>query len=184
MKKERGIALVFLLIILIIVITIVKANNNKNSLSMSELTSYYYSHTDKEYEEKLRGLKEEIDSLSFEELVTHYEEIVMQWKEEQRKYPIEYVDVNGANRSNKLYNNIILTVDIYYVPDDENMISKNRIYDEIIERLRNTPYGYYKINTIQINLYRSEIDTEEPYATRESITYWQNDIEKRVFVVE
>ena len=175
----------FLLLMFIILIVLLAQNGkqDENNYTMSNLKKFYYSHSDVEYEKKLKEIKLEIDEKSFDELSQQYEDLVQLWRKEQSHCAIENLVLSSTNRNNKKYNNIDLNIDIYYVQEAKK-ISKNMLYNELINILQEKPFGYYKIHCITINLYRSNIDTEKPYASREYYINWQTDIEKQVFVVE
>jgi len=178
MKKK------YILFVFAILVVLLTQNNMQGvkSYKMSDLRKFYYSHSEVEYEKKLKEIKLEIDAKSFDELSQQYEDLVQHWSKEQTHCTIEKLVFSSTNRNNKKYNNIDLNIDIYYI-QEEKKISKNMIYDELIDILQEKPLGYYKIHCIKINLYRSNIDTEKPYASREYYINWQNDIEKQVFVI-
>lgn len=154
--------------------------------TMSELQNYYYSHTQEEYDAKVREIQDILDATSYEEFCKILTEAFKEWEESQKLLAkatcsIDFVkdDLLMNDEGNeKLYNNLFVTVDIYYDRDENKKLNHNLLFDQLKEALRKTPFGGYKINSITVNCYDKKKGMEPSFAgkiTGETTNFYLNN---------
>lgn len=165
-KTLRIFSLPFFTILLIGCSMSVKNQPLKKMPTMTELREFYESHTQEEFDNRLREIKPLIDQASIDDYQNIFEESLEKWKTTQPPIEIDRVSVEVSRddlamnewANKKLYKNIYVRAGIYYNPEqiegDEAEVVE-QIYEGVMDALRETPYGAYKINEMTIACYSS-----------------------------
>ena len=121
---------------------------------MEELLAYSQSHSQEEYEKKLKEIQAVIDNTSYEELCQILTDSLASWADTQTDYEITDTSIEFSEdpllmdeqRKEKLYNNWTVSVNIQLAGDEKSK------YDlpDAADALRSTPYGAYKLHTLKI----------------------------------
>lgn len=134
----------------------------ENMPAMAELLDYYNANGDEAYTKKLQEVRAVIDQASLEELYGIFDDALLAWENEQDIMGIESLDVRYGTdelsliypKNEKPYNNISAVVEIRHedIPDTDSLRSKqNKMAEQIVSALRESPYGAYKLGDIRLN---------------------------------
>lgn len=135
--------------------------------TMDELLEFSQTHTQEEADEKLKEISLIVDSTPDEEICKIYYDSLQKWRETQSLIEIDRVTA-GCSRdellmneqaNEKQYNNISVNVEIYYKAGEISSSDHelfDSITDQVIGALNETPYGRFKINEFNLDLYNSE----------------------------
>lgn len=134
--------------------------------SIKELREFYNSHSEKEYHDRLREIKPLIDQASEEEFRGIFEESLKNWAVAKAPTTIDHVSVEVSRddlmmneyANQKMYENLFVRVNVYYDPkqlagDEAEVVEE--IYDGVMDAVRETPYGAFKIYEMTIACYDS-----------------------------
>ena len=128
---------------------------------MEELLAYSQSHSQEEYEKKLKEIQAVIDNTSYEELCQILTDSLASWADTQTDYEITDTSIEFSEdpllmdeqRKEKLYNNWTVSVNIQLAGDEKSkydLPDAAAIYRQAADALRSTPYGAYKLHTLKI----------------------------------
>ena len=128
---------------------------------MEELLAYSQSHSQEEYEKKLKEIQAVIDNTSYEELCQILTDSLASWADTQTDYEITDTSIEFSEdpllmdeqRKEKLYNNWTVSVNIQLAGDEKSKYDvpdAAAIYRQAADALRSTPYGAYKLHTLKI----------------------------------
>ena len=126
---------------------------------MEELLAYSQSHSQEEYEKKLKEIQAVIDNTSYEELCQIFTDSLASWADTQTDYEITSMKFSedpllmDEQRKEKLYNNWTVSVNIQLAGDEKSkydLPDAAAIYRQAADALRSTPYGAYKLHTLKI----------------------------------
>lgn len=128
---------------------------------MEELLAYSQSHSQEEYEKKLKEIQAVIDNTSYEELCQIFTDSLASWADTQTDYEITDTSMKFSEdpllmdeqRKEKLYNNWTVSVNIQLAGDEKSkydLPDAAAIYRQAADALRSTPYGAYKLHTLKI----------------------------------
>mgnify|MGYP002589764101 CR=1 FL=1 len=128
---------------------------------MEELLAYSQSHSQGEYEKKLKEIQAVIDNTSYEELCQIFTDSLASWADTQTDYEITDTSMKFSEdpllmdeqRKEKLYNNWTVSVNIQLAGDEKSkydLPDAAAIYRQAADALRSTPYGAYKLHTLKI----------------------------------
>lgn len=128
---------------------------------MEELLAYSQSHSQEEYEKKLKEIQAVIDNTSYEELCQILTDSPASWADIQTDLEITDTSMEFSEdpllmdeqRKEKLYNNWTVSVNIQLAGDEKSKYDvpdAAAIYRQAADALRSTPYGAYKLHTLKI----------------------------------
>ena len=128
---------------------------------MKELLAYSQSHSQEEYEKKLKEILAVIANTSHEEICQILTDSLTLWADTQTEYEITETSMEFSEdpllmdeqRKEKLYNNWTVSVNIQLAGDKDSkydLPDAAAIYRQTADALRSTPYGAYKLHTLKL----------------------------------